>query len=759
METKKNTNSVPEEQFGDDQKKSETTGDHADDTHALNSIPEDDTADGSPDPEKKEDTSSPKRLRKTKKKKTEDAEPEADAEQVTEDNADSVKPQPADEVISGVKEEITEVPARDETPEPDANAQDTKGEDEMKDSAGSDKSFSDETESESRNDPAGGEEAVSPEVEKTETLTDKDHPEEDSDKIRETYNYSLLSRIDLIRLLEDLLSNKPYNEIRNDVEAIKVNFYKKFNAELEQKRRSFISEGGNEEDFKPFEEPDEIKFRNLLKKYRELRIENNRNAEDEKQENLKKKYKVIEGIKDLINSQESINKTFQDFRELQNQWRSIGMVPQAGLNDLWKTYHHHVEKFYDYIKINKELKDLDLKKNLEEKIAICEKTEALLLDPNIINAFKILQTHHEEWREVGPVPEEKRTEIWERFKEATTKINRKHQKHFQDLKEQHKKNLEQKKLICSRVEEILGENLNSHQEWIKMTNEIIELQRVWKTIGFAPKKDNNIIYARFRSFCDKFFERKKAFYAQNMEVQHENLQQKLDLCVQAEALQESTDWRRTADELIKLQKQWKQTGPVPRKQSDQVWKRFRVACDKFFRRKSDHMKNIDNSYIRNLELKEALIREIQEFKASDDMEKNLEILQEFQRRWTEIGFVPIAKKDEIQQKFRALISKLFDSLEVDDLRKNVIKYESRLEIIRQKPHSDEKLNFERDKFISRLQQMKNDISVWENNIGFFANTESAEEMKREFEKKIKDTKEKIKLLEEKINLIDNIDPD
>ena len=580
-----------------------------------------------------------------------------------------------------------------------------------------------------------------------------------AEKGKESVNFSLLSKEDLLALMEEYISKRPVSEIRHEVDTIKVYFYKKLKTEFELKLRAYISEGGNPEDYKPIEDPDELKLRELLKKFRELRIENSRSVEDERQENLRRKYKIIEDIKELANSQESINKTFQEFKDLQDQWREIGPVPQSSLNDLWENYHHHVEKFYDYIKINKELRDLDLKKNLEEKIVLAEKTEALLIESNIVNAFKTLQEYHENWREIGPVPQEQRIEIWERFKEATAKVNRKHQQYYQNLKDQQKKNHEQKIFMCAKAEEIADQKLNSHQDWIRKTNEILELQKVWKTIGFAPRKDNNAIYARFRSACDRFFENKRNFYAQNMEEQNLNYQKKLELCAQAESLQNNTDWKKTTDELIRLQKKWKETGPVPRKYSDQIWKRFRVACDNFFNRKSNHFKNIDSVYDNNLKSKEALINEVENFKETGNIQKDLETLQEYQRKWTEIGFVPIEKKEIIQQKFRDAINRHFDKLDVDDVQKNVLKYENRLENLIQKPRSGQKLKFEREKFMNKLVQLKSDISVYENNIGFFANSSNADEMKRDFELKIQSARQRIKLLEEKINLIDELDLD
>ncbi len=575
----------------------------------------------------------------------------------------------------------------------------------------------------------------------------------------EIVNYTLLSKEDLVKLLEEMVPSKPVQEVRRDVEAIKVSFYKKHRAEIEIKRKKFIEDGGTAEEFEVPTDPWEEKISELLAKYRELRLEFNRTQDDAKLDNLRMRQEIIEEIKELVNSEESINKTFQEFRELQNRWRDIGAIPQQNINDLWETYHHHVEKFYDYIKINKELRDLDLKKNLEIKIQLCEKAENLLLEPNVVNAFAYLQKYHEQWREIGPVPKEARTEIWERFKEATSKINKSHQNYYHELKETQKKNLDSKVLLSEKAEEIANEVLGNHKDWVRRTNDMLELQKVWKTIGFAPKKDNNRIYSRFRSACDQFFERKRKFYAQNLEEQGANLQLKLELCIQAEVLQDSTDWKKTTDEYIRLQRKWKEIGPAPRKHSDQVWKRFRMACDKFFARKTEYFSTIDTTFEKNLEHKESLIKEIEGFAPTENSNKDLEKLQEFQRRWTEIGFVPYEKKDELQQKYRDAINIQFDGLEVDEFKKNILKFKNRIESIMQKPNPEGKLRYEREKYMVKLQQLKGDIGIWENNIGFFANTENAESMLKDFEVKIANAKETIHLLEEKIFILDGLNLD
>ena len=576
---------------------------------------------------------------------------------------------------------------------------------------------------------------------------------------QEILNYSLLSKADLVASLEELVNSKPVQEIRRDVETIKVNFYKKHRSEIEIKRKKFIEEGGLAEEFQVPSDPLEEKAGEILRKYRDLRIEYNRHQDDSKVDNLRMRQEIIEEIKELINSEESINKTFQEFNDLQVRWREIGAIPQQNVNDIWETYHHHVEKFYDYIKINKELRDLDLKKNLEGKILLCEKAETLLLEPNVVNAFTSLQKFHEQWREIGPIPKEKRTEIWERFKETTSKINKKHQHFYQELKETQRKNLDSKIVLSEKAEEIAIEPLENHRDWVRRTNDILELQKVWKTIGFAPRKDNNRIYSRFRAACDKFFERKRGFYAQNLEEQATNLQMKLELCKQAEGLQESTDWKKTTDDLIQLQRRWKEIGPAPRKHSEQVWKRFRTACDKFFARKTEFFSTIDNTFEKNLEAKEGLIKEIEDFKKTDNSNLDLERLQAYQRQWSDIGFVPYDKKDDLQQHYRDAINKQFDGLEVDEYRKNILKFRNRIEAIMQKPNPEGKIRFERDKYMVKLQQLKTDIGVWENNIGFFANTSNAESMLKDFNIKITEARDTIRMLEEKITIIDELNLD
>ena len=573
----------------------------------------------------------------------------------------------------------------------------------------------------------------------------------------EAFSYATMSKEELIALLREMMNARPIETIINEVENIKINYYKKHKAEIERKRKAFVEQGGELDDYKVEDDPLENDIKEQLRKFRDLKGEYTKGQDEQKHGNLDEKYKLIEEIKELVKNKESINRTFQEFRELQKRWRSIGPVPQQNVKDLWETYHHHVEAFYDYIRINQELRDLDLKKNLESKMHLCEKAEELLLEPSIVEAFKVLQELHDSWREIGPVPAEMRVEIWNRFKEATSKINKKHQEHFVDLKNEQKHNLEAKVALCEKAEELCNQEIRSNKDWTGRSNELIELQKVWKTIGFAPKKDNAKIYKRFRDACDAFFNRKREFYGVFKEEQNNHLQLKLELCIQAEALRESSEWKKTTEELIALQQRWKEIGPVPHKHSDRVWKRFRTACDTFFERKGKHFSEIDNSFGSNLQKKLDLIKLIQDFTIGENAEDSLEKLKDFQRQWSEIGFVPLKDKDDIHEKYREAINKKFDELRIDDSHRNMLKFKNKLESFLEKPNGIQRIRQEREKYITRLKQLEGDIVLWENNIGFFARSRNAETMIKEVEMKIESSKKNIDLLNRKINMIDDID--
>ena len=569
-------------------------------------------------------------------------------------------------------------------------------------------------------------------------------------------DYSTLSKEEIVQTAEKLLKEKPIESLKADFDNLKIQFYKKHKADNEKLRKQFVENGGTLDTFKPDTDPLEEKIKEVLKKYKDIRSDFNKKSEAEKLENLNAKHAIIEEIKALINGNESFNDTFQQFRDLQKKWRSIGLVPQTEMNNLWESYNHNVEKFYDFIKINKELRDLDLKRNHEAKIEICEKAEELLLESSIVKAFKQLQEYHFKWRDIGPVPNEMRTEIWNRFKDITTKINKRHQEYFDEMKVSQQQNLEAKTLLCNKAEEILKVVPETMKDWEDKTKELVELQTVWKTIGFAPKKENTQIYQNFRSLCDDFYAKKRDFYGVIKEEQNNNLQTKIDLCIQAEALKDSTEWKKSTEDLIQIQKKWKEVGPVPRKMSDQVWKRFRAACDTFFNNKSTHFASVDSQYETNLQLKLTLIEEIEKYQLLDNVEQDFSNLKEFQHRWAEIGFVPLKQKEEIQKRYHNIIDSLFNNLKLDDGKRKIMKFKNKIEQMPHNNKNEHKIDRERDKLIIQLKKLESDIILWDNNIGFFAKSKNAEAMINEVQSRIDNARAEIKVLEQKIKMIDNI---
>ena len=465
---------------------------------------------------------------------------------------------------------------------------------------------------------------------------------------------------ELVALFMRMLEEQPVQSIRRDVEALKIAFYRIRRAEVEAARRKFVEEGGSEEDFAPAVDGAEVQLKELFKEYRHRRDEFIANLEAEKEKNLQVKLGIIEELKELVNSDETLNHTFNKFRELQQRWKETGIVPQQNVKDLWETYNLHVENFYSFIKINKELRDLDLKKNYEQKIALCEQAEALVLEPSVVEAFHKLQKLHDEWRETGPVANEYKEVLWNRFKEASSRINKQHQEFFENIKQEQLRNLELKSELCVKAEELAQQPLTSRKEWNKASEKLFEIQKVWKTIGFAPKKDNNAIYERFRNACDKFFEAKRAYYAGLKGEMEHNLQLKTELCEAAEALRDSEEWKKTTDELIALQAKWKQTGAVSRRYSDQIWKRFRAACDRFFEAKRQFYAGVKAEMEHNLQLKTEICEAAESLMNSEEWKKATDELIALQARWKEIGAVSRRHSDAIWKRFRAACDKFFE---------------------------------------------------------------------------------------------------
>jgi len=585
-----------------------------------------------------------------------------------------------------------------------------------------------------------GDETADAEMEESETAADQ------------TPDYTHKSKEELVAIFEQLLETRPVQTLRRDAEAIKVAFYKTYRAEVDQMRRAFVEGGGRLEDFIPTPDENEQRLKTLFAQYRDKRNEYMAGLDREKEENYKTKLQIIEELKELIGGGETLNATFNTFRDLQKRWKETGPVPQTHLKDLWETYNLYVENFYNFIKINKELRDLDLKKNYEIKLQLCEDAEALLLEPSVITAFHKLQKLHEQWRETGPVANEYKDQLWERFREASTKINKRHQEHFEHLKEEQKRNLELKTELCVKAEELSAAPLSTRKEWNKASEQLIEIQKVWKTIGFAPKKDNTKIYERFRNACDKFFENKRAFYLQNKQEMENNLTLKTEICVAAEALQESDQWKKTTDELISLQKKWKEIGPVSRRHSDAVWKRFRAACDHFFERKAAHFASIDAQYEDNLAKKRQLLEELKAFTV-ENRDKGFEAIKELQRRWSEIGFVPIKYKEAIQTEYRQAVDAIFAQLRGSEKEHRLERFKHKLAGMSE-GGADKRIRYERDRLYNKMKQLEADIALLENNIGFFSKSKNAEAMIRDVKEKIKRYREEMATIVEKINMID-----
>ena len=588
-------------------------------------------------------------------------------------------------------------------------------------------------------------EGATPEEEAAEELAAQ-KPEEDK--------FAGKGKEELVALFARMLEEQPVQSIRRDVEALKIAFYRIRRAEVEAARRRFVEEGGAEEDFAPSVDGAEIRLKEQFKEYRRRRDAFIANLEAEKEANLKVKQAIIEELKELVNSDETLNHTFNKFRELQQRWKDTGIVPQQHVKDLWETYNLHVENFYSFIKINKELRDLDLKKNYEQKVALCEQAEALVLEPSVVEAFHKLQKLHDEWRETGPVANEYKEALWERFKAASSRINKQHQEHFETLKGEQVKNLELKTGLCVATEELSSQPLTTRKEWNRASDRLLEIQKTWKTIGFAPKKDNNRIYERFRTACDRFFEAKRQFYAgMKTEMEH-NLQLKIEICEAAESLMNSEEWKKATDELIALQTRWKQFGAVSQRHSDAVWKRFRAACDKFFERKASHFASVDGEHEENLQKKLALLAEMA---GADVKAGGYEVIREFQRRWGEIGFVPIKQKDAIQKKYKAAVDELFNTLRGSERDRSMGRFREKVSSF--KASGDRRLRSERERLYNKVRQLEQEIGLLENNIGFFAKSKNAEALVADVRAKIERAREEMASTIEKVKLIDKQDQD
>ena len=504
-----------------------------------------------------------------------------------------------------------------------------------------------------------------------------------------------------------------------EAEALKAAFYKRLlkeKAEAEEDAFAAVEAG----------------FKDLYNKYKKERAELNKQLEKEREQNLVLKEAVIADLKALLEKQEDVNATFPEFREIQNRWKAVGAVPAQNYRNINETYQLYVEQFYDMVKINRELRDLDFKKNLEAKEEFCKAAEELAESENVLEAFRELQKLHEQWKEYGPVAKEHREAIWERFKAATATINKKYQAHFEGIKEQQAENLAKKVALCEKVEEIAAREVEGSNQWNEFSKEIEELQKEWKNIGFASKKDNQKVYDRFRAACDQFYARKRDFYTDYKDSINSNLDKKIALCEAAEALKSSTEWKKATDQFISLQKQWKEIGAVPRKKSEQLWKRFRAACDEFFAERDKNAKP-ENDYYGNLKAKNRLIEEMKSYELKGD-DSDFQALQEFQKRWQEIGFVPFKEKDNVAKAYKEAVSRFPSNRP------------------QRRTRGGRQLS-EKEILIQKYNTLEQDIVTYENNIGFFSMSKSSEPLVKQMQERIAQSKVELAKLAEKIREI------
>lgn len=561
-----------------------------------------------------------------------------------------------------------------------------------------------------------------------------------------------LTKEEILAKLKEVVADVE-NVAKPEIDGLKQSFYKLHNAEQEAARKLFIENGGAAEDFVPQTDSVEEEFKEIMSVIKEKRSALTAELEKQKEMNLQVKLSIIEELKELVESPDDANKSYTEFKKLQQQWNEVKLVPQAKVNELWKNYQLYVEKFYDLLKLNNEFREYDFKKNLKIKTHLCEAAEKLADEADVVSAFHQLQKLHQEFRDTGPVAKELRDEIWARFKAASTAVNRRHQQHFEALKEVEQHNLDQKTVICEIIEAIDYKELTNFASWENKTQEVIALQSKWKTIGFAPQKMNVKIFERFRKACDEFFRKKGEFFKTLKEGMNENLEKKRTLCEKAEALKDSTDWKATADELVKLQKEWKTIGPVAKKYSDAVWKRFISACDYFFEQKNKATSSQRSIEQENLEKKKAIIEKLSAIDDQMDTEEATQLVRNLMKEWNGVKHVPFKEKDKIYKQYHSLIDKLFERFNISASNKKLSNFKSNISYIQE--NSPQALYREREKLVRALDNMKNELQTYENNLGFLTtSSKKGNSLLTEINRKVEKLKADIELVKEKIKVVD-----
>lgn len=567
-------------------------------------------------------------------------------------------------------------------------------------------------------------------------------------------NVSSLSKEEIIEKLKNLAAQADVPS-RAEVEAVKQAYYKLRSASVEAQKAEFIEAGNDLETFVPESDPSEDVIKTFLNEIKDKRASLVAEEERLKEENYQKKLAVIESIKKLTESSDDFNKLYKEFKDLQQKWNDITSIPQAKEKELWKSYQIYTEKFYDLIKINNEFRDYDFKKNLELKTTICESVEKLIEEVDSVSAFHQLQNFHQQWREIGPVARELREELWTRFKNASTVINKNYQTHFESLKGKEEENLAAKTEICEALRNIDYEKLISFKEWDDKSKEVIDLQAKWKTIGFVPKKVNNQIFEEFRGLCDTFFEKKSAFFKGVRDEMDENLSRKRALTEQVKALKDSTDWKATADKLIVIQKEWKTIGPVPRKFSDAIWKEFVTACDYFFEQKKKNESSQKSEELDNLTAKKEIIEKIKNVDQTLESSKLIAEVRALADEWHKIGFVPFKEKDKIYKEFHQAVDAHYDRLKMDKAERRFESFKSNMKDMTKQDNPKKTLYRERDHLMHQYNKLKSDLQTYENNMNFLSiSSKGGGGLLADINHKIENLKGELDLLVKKIEAID-----
>ena len=588
-------------------------------------------------------------------------------------------------------------------------------------------------------------------VEVSEAITETPTEEANAEEQVETTS-RLTTKEEVLARMKELALNAE-SAGKQELDSLKQSFYKFHNAELEAAKKQFIDNGGSEEDYAPQSDAIEEEFKNVMAIIKEKRSAQMAELERQKEENLQIKLSIIEELKELVESPDDANKSYTEFKKLQQQWNETKLIPQAKVNELWKSYQLYVEKFYDILKLNNEFREYDFKKNLEIKNRLCEAAEKLADEEDVISAFHQLQKLHQEFRDTGPVAKELRDEVWNRFKAASTVVNRRHQQHFEALKEAEQHNLDQKTVICEIVESIEYDELKTFSAWENKTQEVIALQTKWKTIGFAPQKMNVKIFERFRHACDDFFKKKGEFFKTLKEGMNENLEKKKALCEKAESLKESTDWKATADTLTKLQKEWKTIGPVPKKHSDTIWKRFISACDYFFEQKNKATSSQRSVELENMEKKKEIITRLSAIDESIDTEEASKQVRELMKEWGSIGHVPFKEKDKLYKQYHSLVDQLFERFNISASNRKLSNFKSNISNIQS--GGSQTLYREREKLVRAYENMKSELQTYENNLGFLTSaSKKGNSLLTELNRKVEKLKADLELVLQKIKVID-----